>query len=81
MQTKKDSLIESLQNVLVGLSISMTANALIFPLILGVEVKFLDNLFIGAIMTVISISRSYCIRRYHNWRTEVKFKSGYSFNV
>jgi len=66
MQTKRDSLKEALQNVAVGLGISMTANAFVFPLILGVQVKFLDNLTIGVIMTVVSISRSYCLRRWNN---------------
>lgn len=66
MQSKKGSLFEALQNVLIGLGISMTANAVVFPLILGVQVKFLDNLAIGAIMTVISIGRSYSLRRWNN---------------
>ena len=66
MQSKKDSLKEAFQNVAVGLSISMTANAFVFPLVLGVQVKFMDNLLIGAIMTVISICRSYCLRRWNN---------------
>ena len=69
MQSKKGSLVEALQNVLVGLSISMTANAFVFPLILGVQVKFIDNLAIGGIMTVISICRSYGLRRFNNYRS------------
>ncbi len=71
MQSKRDSLLEALQNVLVGLGISMTANAFVFPLVLGVEVKFLDNLMIGAIMTVVSISRSYGLRRWNNYKNKV----------
>jgi len=70
MQSKRDSFKESLQNVAVGLGVSMTANAIIFPLVLGVNVKLLDNLYIGAFMTVVSISRSYLIRRWNN-RKEV----------
>ncbi len=70
MQSRKGSLLEVLQNVLVGLGISITANAFVFPLILGVQVKFIDNLTIGAIMTVISICRSYGLRRYNNYKTE-----------
>ncbi len=66
MQSKKGSMLEALQNVAVGLGISMTANAFVFPLVLGVQVKFMDNLAIGGIMTVISIGRSYSLRRWNN---------------
>ena len=71
MQTKKDSLKEAIQNVAIGLGISMMANAFIFPLVLGVQVKFMDNLTIGAFMTVVSITRSYMLRRYNNRKSEV----------
>lgn len=75
MQTKKASMKEALTNVMVGLGISMTANAFIFPLVLGVPVKFMDNLIIGLFMTVISITRSYCIRRYNNRKEARKHES------
>ena len=65
MQTKKDSLKESLINVAIGLTINMVANAFIIPVVLGVKVPLTGNIALGVFFTVISITRSYCIRRWH----------------
>jgi hypothetical protein len=56
------SLIESIANVAIGYGIAVTAQALIFPLF-GIHVGLADNLRIGATFTVISILRSYALRR------------------
>ncbi len=64
-QTRLQSLIEALLNVLVGYGINFTANLLILPLF-GFNVTLTQNLAIGAIFTAISIVRSYLIRRYFN---------------
>lgn len=65
MQSRKGSLIESCINVVIGYGISFTANALVLPLF-GFNISISQNLAIGAIFTVISIVRSYIIRRYFN---------------
>lgn len=64
-QTKLGSLYEALFNVAIGFGINYCANLLILPLI-GCRVTLAQNLFIGTLFTVISIVRSYAIRRWFN---------------
>jgi len=65
MQSRKMSLIESITNVIVGCSISVLAQVLIFP-IFGISATIKENLLIGLCFTVISIARSYILRRIFN---------------
>lgn len=65
-QSRRMSLIESVANVLIGYIVALGAQLVVFPL-LGIEVKLSQNLLIGAIFTVVSIARSYCMRRAFNW--------------
>lgn len=65
-QTRKRSLLESLVNVLIGYSVAVLAQLAVFPLF-DIHVPLHDNLMIGACFTVISIIRSYAIRRLFNW--------------
>ena len=64
-QARLDSLIEAIINVAIGFAINFTANMLIFPLF-GFHITARDNLLLGLIYTVISVARSYCIRRWFN---------------
>ena len=65
MQTKTMSFIESWVNIFIGYTINVIANAIILPhFVEGFTVK--DNLALGAIYTCISLTRSYCIRRWFN---------------
>lgn len=66
MQTRKGSLIEACINVLIGFWINFFANLLILPLI-GFNISVSQNLFIGLLYTLISIARSYAIRRWFNF--------------
>lgn len=66
-QSRWGSLIESLVNVMIGYWIAVIAQHFIFPLF-GHYVSFHDNMIIGGIFTVISICRSYLLRRYFNDR-------------
>ena len=66
-QTRLSSLIEALFNVAIGFTINFIANMLILPLI-GFHISVSQNLFIGVLYTVISIARSYAIRRWFNAR-------------
>jgi hypothetical protein len=61
-QSKLMSLIESTINILVGFGISVAAQAIFLPL-LGVEISLCANLAFAVIMTVISVMRSYLLRR------------------
>jgi len=66
-QTKLGSLYEAVFNVLIGFAINFVANLYVLPLF-GFNVTLTQNLAIGAIFTVISVARSYLIRRYFNAR-------------
>jgi len=64
-QTKKQSLIESLTNVFIGYLTALISQLLIFPLF-NIQVSIQDNLLIWLYFTIISLLRSYIIRRYFN---------------
>ena len=65
MQSKLQSLIESLTNILIGYLTALFSQILIFPLF-DIYVTFQDNLLIGLYFTIISLIRSYLVRRYFN---------------
>lgn len=64
-QSRRWSLIESWANIGVGFAVNYTANLLIFPLF-GMHISLSDNLVLGGIYTVISLVRSYSLRRGFN---------------
>lgn len=73
-QTKRGSATEALINTLVGWGINYVANLLILPKF-GFHVTYSQAFWIGCIFTVISIVRSYVMRRVFNrwkssWNTE-----------
>ncbi|MEO5337976.1 MAG: hypothetical protein H7841_13955 [Magnetospirillum sp. WYHS-4] len=61
-QSRRMSLAEAIANVAVGYGIAVATQALVFPLF-GLHASLSDNLLIGAIFTVVSIVRSYSLRR------------------
>jgi hypothetical protein len=65
MQSKFQSFIEILINILIGYSISLGSQLLIFPLF-NINIPIQDNLLIGLYFTLISLARSYVLRRYFN---------------
>ncbi len=65
MQSRRSSFIEALINVVIGYWVSFVANALVLPHF-GFHITLTQNLTIGFIFTIISIVRSYCIRRWFN---------------
>ena len=65
MQSKNLSFIESIINVLIGYWVSVFSQLLIFPLF-DVHLRVEENLLIGFYFTLISIVRSYSIRRLFN---------------
>ena len=65
MQTRTMSLIESWTNIAIGYAINFTANMLILPLF-GFNISVKQNLVLGILYTLISLTRSYCIRRWFN---------------
>ena len=61
-QSRLMSLVESLANVLVGYVVAVVTQMAVFPLF-GLAVTVTENLLIGLIFTVVSIMRSYALRR------------------
>lgn len=62
-QTRVESLIEALINVIIGFFIQFTASAILLPL-LGVPISMGQNFVLGIGMTVVSVARQYVIRRW-----------------
>jgi len=67
MQTKTQSLIESITNIAIGYSVAIVSQLSVFPLF-NINVTIQDNLMIGLYFTAISLVRSYVVRRYFNKR-------------
>ena len=65
MQSRKQSFIESLLNVIIGFLISILATFIIFPLV-GIKSTPLQNITSTIGFTLVSLIRQYVIRRYFN---------------
>lgn len=61
-QSRTMSLVEAFANVVVGYGVAVITQLLIFPLF-GLRTTLAENLAIGAIFTVVSIARSFALRR------------------
>lgn len=61
-QSRLMSAVESGVNVAVGFGIAVATQAMVFP-IFGLHASTSDHLAIGAVFTVVSVIRSYCLRR------------------
>ncbi len=65
MQSKRNSAFEAVTNVAIGYLVSVLANVLILPLF-GYNVTIGDSFAIGLAFTVVSLVRSYVLRRVFN---------------
>ena len=61
-QTRIMSLVESIANVIVGYGVAVVTQILIFP-VFGLHTTLAQNLKMGAIFTIVSIARSFALRR------------------
>jgi len=61
-QSRTMSLMESVANVIVGYGVAVVTQILIFP-IFGLHTTLAENLKMGAVFTVVSIARSFALRR------------------
>lgn len=68
-QSRADSFMESLTNIAVGLAISMSANVVFIPLATGQPMTLRGNMALAVIYTIISLVRSYTIRRLFNGKS------------
>ncbi len=67
-QTRVGSLIEAFANVLIGFWINYTANLIILPMFGFASLNPWTTFQIGLLYTLISIVRSYVLRRWFNAR-------------
>ena len=61
-QSRLLSLVESISNVIVGFVMAVVTQILIFP-VFGLHTTLAQNLKMGAVFTVVSIARSFALRR------------------
>ena len=64
-QSKLGSLYESIINIVLGAGVALVSQLLVFPMY-GIDVPLSTNLGIMAWFTLISVARSYVIRRWFN---------------
>lgn len=62
IQSRFMSLVESVTNVVVGFGIAILTQALVFP-IFGFHASMGEHLAIAGLFTVVSVVRSYALRR------------------
>jgi hypothetical protein len=67
MQSKLGSLIESGVNILIGYFVALISQIVLFPFF-DIYISLETNLYIGAWFTLISLIRSYIVRRWFNAR-------------
>ena len=70
-QSKIDSALESITNILIGSVIALLSQLIWFPII-GVEITFAENLMTTGFFTIVSLVRSYWIRRLFNGKSVYK---------
>jgi uncharacterized membrane-anchored protein len=66
MQTRLQSLLESLANIAIGYLVALGAQLAVFPMF-AIHIPMSSNMAIGIIFTLVSLVRSYALRRLFNW--------------
>ena len=61
-QSRLMSLVESVANVIVGYGVAVVTQILIFP-VFGLQTTLRQNLAMGGIFTIVSLFRSFALRR------------------
>jgi hypothetical protein len=64
-QTRLHSFVESMVNILIGYGVAVTTQIVVFPLF-DIHIPMHDNFIMGGVFTIISLIRSYLIRRWFN---------------
>ena len=64
-QSRKGSLIEAVSNIVIGYIIAVMAQMIIFP-VFDVHIPHSQHLLMGLLFTVVSLVRSYTLRRLFN---------------
>ena len=58
MQTRRQSFLEAVTNIVVGYALAVLTQMIVFPLF-GLHASLGENLLIGGLFTCISLARSY----------------------
>lgn len=58
-------MVETLSNVIIGFALNYASNLLILP-IFGFHISLVANFELGLLYTIVSVIRSYCLRRWFN---------------
>lgn len=74
-QSKTDSALEALTNILIGAGAALCAQLIWFPII-GKEFTLTENLYTTAFFTLVSFARAYYLRRLFNGRSVYSFIKG-----
>jgi len=69
MQSRRHSVAEAAVNIAIGYAVSLAAQCVIFPLF-GIYTSLGKNALIGVAFTVVSLVRSYALRRFFTKLTE-----------
>jgi hypothetical protein len=62
LQSRTASLVEAIANVVVGYGLAILTQVIVFPLF-GLQASVPQNLALGGIFTIVSLVRSYALRR------------------
>ena len=66
VQSRLESLIEAAINVALGYMVALGAQLIVFPLF-SINIPLSSNIAIGMIFTLVSLVRSYALRRLFNY--------------
>ena len=69
MQSKLESLSEAVFNTFIGFVIAFISQLVFFPIV-GIDVTLGQNLILTVLFTLVSIVRTYIIRRYFNKKSK-----------
>ena len=67
MQSKRHSLFETMFGTVSGFVLSLLAWEFVVKPVWGLNTSFVENLSITIFFTVLSVLRSYAVRRFFNW--------------
>jgi hypothetical protein len=62
MQTRWQSFLEAVTNIVVGYALAVLTQIIVFPLF-GLHASLSENLLIGGLLTLTSLARSFILRR------------------
>ena len=76
MQSKKESIFESVTSVAIGFVVALASQCILFPLF-DIHIPFWNNMIMSFYFTIISVIRAYLVRRWFNARLKkMSFNEG-----